>query len=191
MTMVAEDVEAAGAAMDAPNCTSMTSMSPTLIAIFQLRNGKSCGGRGGRGNTDNQSTTSTTNQTTSAVSATDDNNNNNNVNDAYVVSEITERGSQNGRSFGRGAYNNNNNNNSSVTFENLSQKWNIGLETAKRTIQVTTQQGVRTAVHPLHRRYRVDHLHLNRRRLNLNWFTDALFSKVISLQGNRCAQVFH
>ena len=79
---------------------------------------------------------------------------------------------------------------SSVTFENLSPKWNIGLETAKRTLQVTTQQGVRTAVHPLHRRYRVDHLHLNWRRLNGNWFTDTLFSKVISLQGNTCAQVF-
>ena len=79
---------------------------------------------------------------------------------------------------------------SSVTFENLSRKWNIGLETAKRTLHVTTQQGVRTAVHPLHRRYQVDHLHLNQRRLNGDWFTDTLFSKVISLQGNTCAQVF-
>jgi hypothetical protein len=79
---------------------------------------------------------------------------------------------------------------SSVTFENLSRKWNIGLETAKRTLQVTTQRGIRTAVHPLHRRYRVDHLHLNRRRLNGDWFTDTLFSKVISIQGNTCAQVF-
>jgi len=79
---------------------------------------------------------------------------------------------------------------SSVNYENLSRKWNIGLETAKRTLQVTTQRGVRTAVHPLHRRYRVDHLHLNRRRLNGDWFTDTLFSKVVSIQGNTCAQVF-
>jgi hypothetical protein len=80
---------------------------------------------------------------------------------------------------------------SSVTFENLSCKWNIGLETAKRTLQVTTQRGIRTAVHPLHhRRCRVDHLHLNRRRLNGDWFTDTLFSTVISIQGNTCAQVF-
>ena len=77
---------------------------------------------------------------------------------------------------------------SSVNFENLSRMWNIGLETAKRTLQVTTQRGVRTVVHPLHRRYRVDHLHLNRRRLNGDWFTDTLFSKVISIQGNTCAQ---
>ncbi len=79
---------------------------------------------------------------------------------------------------------------SSVTPENLSRKWCIGIETAKRTLQVTTQRGVRTAIHPLHRRYRVNHLHLNRRRLNGDWFTDTLFSKVISIQGNTCAQVF-
>ena len=79
---------------------------------------------------------------------------------------------------------------SSVTFENLSRKWNIGLETAKRTLQVTMQQGVRTAMHPLHRRYWIGHLHLNRRRLNGDWFTDTLFSKVTSLQGNTCAQIF-
>ena len=79
---------------------------------------------------------------------------------------------------------------SSVNFENLSRMWNIGLETVKRTLQVTTQHGVRTAVYPLHRRYRVDHLYLNRRRLNGDWFTNTLFSKVISIQGNTCAQVF-
>ena len=79
---------------------------------------------------------------------------------------------------------------SCVTFENLSRKWNIGLETAKQTLQVTTQCGIRTAVHPLHRRYCVDHLHLNRRRLNGDWFADTSFSNVISIQGNTCAQVF-
>jgi hypothetical protein len=79
---------------------------------------------------------------------------------------------------------------SSVTFENRSRKWNIGLETAKQTLQVTTQCGKRTAVHPLHRRYCVDHLHLNRQRLNGDWFANTSFSNVISIQGNTCAQVF-
>ena len=50
---------------------------------------------------------------------------------------------------------------SSVTPENVARMWNIGLETAKRTLQVTTQQGIRTAIHPVHRRYRDYHLHLN------------------------------
>ena len=79
---------------------------------------------------------------------------------------------------------------SSVTFQSLSHKWNIGLETDKQTLQVTTQRGIRTAVHPLHRRYCVDHLHLNRQRLNGDWFTDTLFLKVTSIQGKMCAQVF-
>ena len=79
---------------------------------------------------------------------------------------------------------------SSLTPENLASKWNIGLDTAKRAIQVTTQRGVRTAIHPLHRRYRVDHLHLNRRRLNGDWYSNTLCSRVMSLQGNSCAQVF-
>ena len=77
-----------------------------------------------------------------------------------------------------------------VTPESLARLWNVGIETAKATLRVTTQQGIRTALHPLHRRYRVDHLHLNRRRLNGDWYTDTLFSKVVSLQGNVCAQVY-
>lgn len=40
------------------------------------------------------------------------------------------------------------------------------------------------------RRYRVDHLHLHRKRLNTTFYTDTLFSKVTSLRGNKCAQVF-
>jgi hypothetical protein len=45
-------------------------------------------------------------------------------------------------------------------------------------------------MYPLHRQYRVNHLHLNRRRLNGDWFTDTLFSKVTSLQGNTYAKIF-
>ena len=80
--------------------------------VLQLREG----GRGGRANRgDNRSGNNTsTNRATSSVSTT---NNNNESNDNAttgggnsVVSEITERGSQNGRSFGRGAYNNSNSN---------------------------------------------------------------------------------
>ena len=73
--------------------------------------------------------------------------------------------------------------------DNLARTLNIGLETAHRTMEMTTQQGIRTAIHPIHRRYRVDHLHLHRRRLPGLWYTDTLFSKVKSLQGNTCAQV--
>ncbi len=80
----------------------------------------------------------------------------------------------------------------SVTSENLSCKWNIGLETAKRTVQVTTQQGVWATVHPLHCQYRVNHLQLNRQHLNGGWFTDTLFSilKCDIYSRQTCAQIF-
>jgi hypothetical protein len=79
--------------------------------VLQLREG----GRGGRGRGDRNQNDSNANRTTSSV-ATNNNNKNGNSNDSSngnnvstnnsVVSEITERGSQNGRSFGRGVYNN-------------------------------------------------------------------------------------
>ena len=79
---------------------------------------------------------------------------------------------------------------SSVSPENLSKKWMIGLESARRTLRVTTQQGIRTAINPITRRYRVDNLALHRHRLNTRFYTDTLFSQTTSLAGNKCAQVF-
>ena len=79
---------------------------------------------------------------------------------------------------------------SQVTPEALSRKWKVGLETARNTLRVTTQQGIRTAVSPITRRYRVDNLALHRHRLDARIHTDTLFSKTLSLSGNKCAQVF-
>jgi hypothetical protein len=79
---------------------------------------------------------------------------------------------------------------SKVTPEELSRKWNIGLQTAKDTLKVTTQKGIRTAIHPMSRRVRVDHLHLHRQRLRGTWYTDTLLSKVKSKLGNTCANVY-
>ena len=79
---------------------------------------------------------------------------------------------------------------SDVSPENLSRTWNVGLETARRTLRVTTQHGTCSAIHPITRRYRADHLHLNRKRLNTTFYTDSLHSRVVSLRGNKCAQVF-
>ena len=75
--------------------------------VLRMRDGNGSGGRGGRGGNESRSPTNSTNRTTSGVSAAETSNNYGNA-EASVVSEITERGSQNGRSFGRGAYNNNN-----------------------------------------------------------------------------------
>ena len=79
---------------------------------------------------------------------------------------------------------------SKVGPEELARKWNIGLQTAKDTLEATTQHGVRTAVHPMTRRLRVDHLHLHRTYLRGMWYADTLMAKVKSRLGNTCANVF-
>jgi hypothetical protein len=42
---------------------------------------------------------------------------------------------------------------SQVTAEGLAKKWRVGIDTARQMLKVTTQLGVRTAVHPLTQRY--------------------------------------
>ena len=79
---------------------------------------------------------------------------------------------------------------SKVTPQDLSRTLRIGLDTATKTLRATTQRGVHTALHPITRRYRVDHLAFNRKRLGGNFYTDGLKSSVTSLDGNNYAQVF-
>ena len=78
---------------------------------------------------------------------------------------------------------------SQVNAETVARKFRCGIETAQRTLKTTTQRGVRHTIHPLHRRYRVDHLNLHRRRLDGTFYMDTLFSKVKSLNGHVCAQL--
>jgi hypothetical protein len=79
---------------------------------------------------------------------------------------------------------------SKATLEELAHKWNIGIQTAKDTVRVTTQRGIRTAIHPMTRRVRVDHLNLHRQRLKGTWYANTLLSKVKSKLGNTCANVY-
>lgn len=74
--------------------------------------------------------------------------------------------------------------------ETLSRIFNVGLDTARRTLRITTKQGIHQAVHPISCRYRVDHSHFNRCWLNSTFHTDTLFSKVQSLHEKKCAHVF-
>jgi hypothetical protein len=81
------------------------------------------------------------------------------------------------------------NRHSQVTAEEVARKFCCGLETARPTLKSTTQHGVRQAIHPLHRMYRVDHIDINHRRLNDTFYMDTLFSNVTSSRGHTCAQV--
>ena len=78
-----------------------------------------------------------------------------------------------------------------VTPERLASIWNIGLEQAKRTIERTTQRGVRDFSNPtMGRRLKPFSYQLLFRHLRTTMYTDTMFSKVKSLQQNTCAQVF-
>jgi len=79
---------------------------------------------------------------------------------------------------------------SRVTPERISQIFGCGLSTARETIRVTTQSGVRNAVRPLTRRYRTDLLSLNYRRLKTEMHTDTMHFKVKSLSQNKCTQIY-
>jgi hypothetical protein len=82
---------------------------------------------------------------------------------------------------------------SKVSPENIARKWNIGLDRAKDTLRVTTQKGIRYAIHPIHRRYRVDHLlhlGLQARQIVKQFYLDHMQSRVKSLSQNTGAFVY-
>jgi hypothetical protein len=73
---------------------------------------------------------------------------------------------------------------SKLSPEHVARTWNIGLDRAKETLQVTTQKGIRFAIHPIHRRYRVDHLlhlGLQARRIVKQFYVDHMQSRIKSL----------
>ena len=78
-----------------------------------------------------------------------------------------------------------------IDAETLSRNWGIGLASARRTLEATTQRGVRTVLHPtMSRRFRTNDRQLRYRRLPVDMYTDTMFSKTKSRRGNTCAQVF-
>ena len=77
----------------------------------------------------------------------------------------------------------------SVTAQDLSERWHIGVGQAMETLKRTTQRLVRSATMPLGRRYRVDRFY-ERKRLPGDWSTDTLDGRVVSRDGNKFAQVF-
>jgi hypothetical protein len=79
---------------------------------------------------------------------------------------------------------------SKITPEELSRKWNTGSDTAKKTLQVTTQHGVRNAINPMMLSLPVNHLNFHCPRFNGIWYCDTLFSKVKLKLGNACANVY-
>jgi hypothetical protein len=73
----------------------------------------------------------------------------------------------------------------------LAQRWFIGLHAAKRTLERTTQRGVRDfTMSQGTRRLRHSTYQLMYRHLRSSVYTDTMFASIKSLQGNKCAQIF-
>ncbi len=80
-----------------------------------------------------------------------------------------------------------------VNAEALAKLWNIGVDTAKKTIQYTTQKGIRSTLHPIERRFCTKQAQLRYRQLagrHGSFYTDTFFSKVPSLNNFKMAQIY-
>jgi hypothetical protein len=77
-----------------------------------------------------------------------------------------------------------------ISSEQLSERWAIGLNQAKQTIKVTTQRGIRSAILPLSRRYRTDRMYHPKKLRGPKFYTDTLFGRCKSVSNNTCAQIF-
>ena len=78
---------------------------------------------------------------------------------------------------------------STVDASSLSIRWVISVAQAALTLKATTQKYARSALLPLARRYRVDHM-LGQKIFNAHVYTDNMDAIVASIHGNRYGQVF-
>lgn len=78
-----------------------------------------------------------------------------------------------------------------ISAQDLARRWRISIDLAERTIERTTQLGVRdyTSMQGT-RRLRHSNQQFSYRRLNAVVFTDTMHVSYASLQGNKCAQVY-
>jgi hypothetical protein len=79
-----------------------------------------------------------------------------------------------------------------VTAKNLSNVWKIDVETAKRTIEVTTQLRQHEADASLSKNYSINDCMLRYKRINSHFFTDTFFvtKKAKSQRDNNCMHLF-
>ena len=79
---------------------------------------------------------------------------------------------------------------SEVTPENVAKRWLVGIETAKKTLNVTTQRGVRSIPNPAAtRRFKTQMAHLCHPRMGGMFYADIMEPKVLSLESHRYAHV--
>ena len=79
---------------------------------------------------------------------------------------------------------------SEIKAHELETCWEMGVETAERTLNATTQLGIRMTIHHLHCRYRTKQLQYRYNQLNTKLYADVFFLSVPSLSSNTCREIF-
>ena len=77
-----------------------------------------------------------------------------------------------------------------LTKEILARRWGCGLESAKQTLKVTTQFGIRNVIHPYDKRYKTTFDHMRFPNLASKYYSDTMFTKLTSVRQNKMAQIF-
>jgi hypothetical protein len=80
-----------------------------------------------------------------------------------------------------------------ITKEKLAELWGIPLHMAAQTLRVTTQKGIRNAIHPITRRFATKQSRLRYNQLasrHGRFYTDTFFSSTKSTRGNTMAQLY-
>lgn len=80
-----------------------------------------------------------------------------------------------------------------MTKELLANLWGISLSTTAQTLKVTTQKGVRNAVHPITRHYATKESRLQYNKLSSKhgrFYSDTFFTSVLSSHDNTMAQLY-
>ena len=78
---------------------------------------------------------------------------------------------------------------SAITPENLARKWMVGIETARKSLHVTTQRGVRSIPNPAMRRFKTQMAHLRYPRLKGMYYADIMEPKIKSIDSQKYAHV--
>jgi len=77
-----------------------------------------------------------------------------------------------------------------IQEQQLATNWGIGLTEASNTLKVTTQKFIRSALHPIERRFRTKNVALRYNSLKCRFYSDTFFSGVKSVSQSTCAQLF-
>jgi len=74
--------------------------------------------------------------------------------------------------------------------EQLAHTWAIPNLVASDTLKATTQEFIRSSIHPVERRFHTKNAMLRYNRLSCQMYSDTFFANCSSLTGNKCAQLF-